>query len=164
VKVHDRVALPEVVTVPGDIVQAVLLDEKDTTPLNPLMGIRVNVEVPVVPALTVSVVGSAVSVKSVTVNVTVVVWESEPLVLVTATGTVDADVNVHVRVVLPEPVTLVGETVQAVLLVARLTVPAKPFRPVMVIVDVPGELTSTVGEVGVAVIWKSWMLKVTMVE
>jgi hypothetical protein len=164
VKVHDRVVLPEAVTVPGDMVHAVLLDEKETMPLNPLTGVRVTVEVPVVPVLTVSVVGLALSWKSVTVNVIVVVWVSEPLAPVTATVTVDADENVHDRVVLPEPVTLVGETVQAVLLVVRLTVPAKPLRPVMVIVDVPGELTSTVSDVGFAVIWKSWTLKESMVE
>ena len=63
--------------------------------------------------------------------------------------------DVQVRVELPEPVTLVGETVQAVLFVARLTVPAKPLRPVMVIVDIPGEPASTVIDVGFPVIWKS---------
>jgi hypothetical protein len=155
VKVHDKLVLPEAVTVPGDMVQAVLLDEKDTTPLNPLTGVRMTVEVPVVPALTVRLVGSAVTAKSATVNVIVAVWTSEPLVPVTATVTLDADGNVHDRVELPEPVTLFGETVQAVLLVARLTVPAKPLRPVMVIVDVPAELASTVIDVGFAVIWKS---------
>jgi hypothetical protein len=155
VKMHDKVVLPEAVTVPGDMVQAVLLDEKDTTPLNPLTGVRVTVEIPVVPALTVRVVGLAVSAKSVTVIVIVAVWMSEALVPVTATVTVDADGNVHDRVEMPEPVTLFGETVQAVLLVARLTVPAKPLRPVMVIVDVPAELASTVIDVGFAVIWKS---------
>jgi hypothetical protein len=151
VKVQDRVALPEAVTVPGDMVHAVLLDEKETMPLNPLTGVTVTVEVPAVPALTVTAV-LAVTVKSVTVSIVVVVWVSEPLVPVTATVTVDADENVHDRVVLPEPVTLVGETVQAVLLVVRLTVPAKPLRPVMVTVDVPAELTSTVSDVGFAVI------------
>jgi len=164
VKVHDNVALPEAVTVPGDMVQAVLLDEKDTTPLNPLNGVKVTVEGPAVPALTVIALGLAVTVKSVTMNVIVVVWVSEPLVPVTATGNVEADENVHDRVALPERATLVGETVQAVLLVARLMDPEKPLRPVMVIVDVPAELTSTVTDVGFAAIWKSWTLKVTMVE
>ena len=154
-KVHDNVALPEAVTVPGDMVQAVLLDEKDTTPLNPLNGVKMTVEGPAVPALTVIALGLAVTVKSVTVNVIVVVWMSEPLVPVTATETVDADANVHDRAELPEPVTLVGETVHAVLLVARLTIPVKPLRPLMVIVDDPAELTSTMSDVGFAVIWKS---------
>ena len=37
---------------------------------------------------------------------------------------------------LPEPVTLVGDTVHEVLLVVRLTTPANPLSPVIVIVDV----------------------------
>ncbi len=45
----------------------------------------------------------------------------------------------HERVELPEPVMLVGEGVHAVLLVARLTLPEKPFSAVMLIVDVPCE-------------------------
>ena len=44
-------------------------------------------------------------------------------------------VNVHESVELPEPVTLVGERLQEVLLVARPTTPANPFRPVTVIVE-----------------------------
>ena len=44
--------------------------------------------------------------------------------------------NVQDRVELPEPVTLVGDKVHDVLLVVRLTTPAKPFRLVMVMVDV----------------------------
>jgi hypothetical protein len=55
---------------------------------------------------------------------------------VTDTGNVDEIVKVHDRVDVPEPVTLVGETVQEVLLVARLTMPAKPLRPVIVMVEV----------------------------
>ena len=54
---------------------------------------------------------------------------------VTPTWTVPP-VNVHDRVELPEPVTLVGDKVHDVLLVVKLTTPAKPFRPVMVMVDV----------------------------
>ena len=43
----------------------------------------------------------------------------------------------HDNVELPEPVTLVGETLhEAVVLVARATTPAKPLRPVTVIVEV----------------------------
>ena len=66
------------------------------------------------------------------------------------------DVKVHDNVELPEPVTLVGETLhEAVVLVARATTPAKPFRPVTVIVEVaavPG-VKFTVD--GVALIVKS---------
>lgn len=75
---------------------------------------------------------------------------------VTDTCLVLADVKVHDRVALPDPVTLVGETVQdAVVLVARLTTPVKPFRAVTVIVDVPAALTFCVTLVGDAVIVKS---------
>lgn len=61
----------------------------------------------------------------------------------------------HDRVAAPDPVTLVGDTVHEVLLVARLTVPAKPFWPVTEIVEVPGALALTVTLAGVAVIEKS---------
>ena len=74
-------------------------------------------------------------------------------------------VNVQERVELPEPVTLVGVSVQAVLLLARLTVPANPLSPVMVMVDVPAAPTLTGTVVGLAVIVKSAAaLKVTVTE
>ena len=68
------------------------------------------------------------------------------------------------RVALPEPVTLVGETVHDVLLVVKLTTPAKPLIPAMVIVEVPAALALTVTEVGLAVIVKSWTTNVTVTE
>ena len=68
------------------------------------------------------------------------------------------------RVELPEPVTLVGDTVQDVLLVVRLTTPAKPFTAVIVMDDVPADPAFTVTLVGVAVIVKSWTLNVTVTE
>ena len=58
-------------------------------------------------------------------------------------------------VALPEPVTLVGDTVHEVLLVVRLTTPAKPLIAVTVIVEVPAEPAFTVTLVGLAVIVKS---------
>ncbi len=61
----------------------------------------------------------------------------------------------HDRFELPEPVTVVGETVHEVLLVARLTTPAKPFRPVTVTVEVPEEPASTVTDARLAVTVKS---------
>ena len=74
-------------------------------------------------------------------------------------------VKVHDNVELPEPVTLVGETEQeAVVLVARLTTPAKPLRPVTVIVEVPEALTLTLTLVGLAVMVKSWTVYVTVAE
>jgi hypothetical protein len=63
--------------------------------------------------------------------------------------------NVQDSVALPEPVTLVGLTVHDVLLVARLTTPVNPFWAVIVIVEVPAELTFTLTLVGLAVIVKS---------
>ena len=63
--------------------------------------------------------------------------------------------NVQDRVALPEPVTLVGATEQDVLLVVRPTTPAKPFRPVTVILEVPAALTFVVTLVGLATIVKS---------
>jgi len=68
--------------------------------------------------------------------VTVTEWDSEPLVPVTATWKIRPVAKVHERVELPDPVTLVGETLHDVLLVAKLTTPANPFRPVTVMVDV----------------------------
>ena len=74
-------------------------------------------------------------------------------------------VKVHDNVELPEPVTLVGDTLQeAVVLVARLTTPAKPFCPVMVIVEVPAALTFTLTLVGLATIVKSCTMYVTVTE
>ena len=75
---------------------------------------------------------------------------------VTETCLVPVVVNVHDRVELPDPVTLVGETLhETVVLVARLTTPVNPFRAVIVIVDVPAALTFTLTLVGLAVIVKS---------
>jgi len=64
-------------------------------------------------------------------------------------------VNVHDRVELPDPVTLVGETLHDVLLVARPTTPAKPLTADIVMLDVPAAFTLTVTLVGLAAIVKS---------
>jgi len=56
-----------------------------TVPVNPLTGATVIVLVAAVPALVATLVGLAVTVKSVTVYVTVAVWDIEPLVPVTVT-------------------------------------------------------------------------------
>jgi len=68
------------------------------------------------------------------------------------------------RVELPDPVTLVGATEHEVLLVVRLTTPAKPFNPVIVIVEVPAEPARTVTLVGLAAMVKSWTTNVTVTE
>jgi hypothetical protein len=57
----------------------------------------------------------------------------------------------HERFADPEPVTLVGPMEQDVLFVPRLTTPAKPFRPVTVIVELPDAPALTVMLVGFAV-------------
>ena len=59
-------------------------------------------------------------------------------------------------VAMPEPVTLLGEMVQAVLLVARLTKPTKPFRGVTVIEELPVLPAFKLMLVGDAVTVKSW--------
>jgi len=68
---------------------------------------------------------------------------------------VDAAANVQDNVELPEVVTLVGLSVQAVLLLVRLTVPVNPLSGVIVIVEVPADPALTVTLVGLAVIVKS---------
>ncbi len=83
---------------------------------------------------------------------------------VTPTCTVEAAANVQDRVALPEPVTLVGDTLHEVLFVARVTTPANPFTAVIVIVEVPAEPALTVTDVGLAVIGKSWTTNVTVTE
>jgi len=126
--VHERVELPEPVTLVGDKVHDVLLVVRLTTPAKPFTAVIVIVEVPAEPALIVTLVGDAVIVKSWTTNVTVTECDRDPLVPVTRTCLLPVEVNVHDSVALPEPVTLVGDTVHdAVVLVTRLTTPAKPF-------------------------------------
>ena len=64
--------------------------------------------------------------------------------------------KVHERVELPEPVTAPGVRVQAVVsLLARLTTPPNPFRPVIVIEDVAGVPAEKVTDVGLAAMLKS---------
>ena len=82
----------------------------------------------------------------------------------TPTWTVPAAAKVHDRVELPDPVTLVGDTLHEVLLVARVTTPANPLTAVIVMVEVPAEPALTVTLVGDAVIVKSWTLNVTVTE
>ena len=95
---------------------------------------------------------------------TVTEWESAALVPVTPTWNVPPVAKVHESVELPDPVTLVGETVHEVLLVVRLTTPAKPFRPVIVIVEVAATFWVALTLVGLAVIVKSWTTNVTVTE
>ena len=162
--VHESVALPDPVTLVGEMVHEVLLVVRATTPAKLFSPVTVIAEVPAVPTLTVTAVGDAAIVKSWTTKVTVTEWDRLPLVPVTPTWTVPAAAKVHDRVALPDPVTLVGDTLHEVLFVARVTTPANPFTAVIVIVEVPAEPALTVTPVGDAVIVKSWTLNVTVTE
>jgi len=67
VNVHDRLAVPEPVTLVGLIEHEVLFVPRLTTPAKPFRPATVIVELPDVPALTVMLVGLAATVKSWTV-------------------------------------------------------------------------------------------------
>ena len=62
------------------------------------------------------------------------------------------------KVEAPEPVTLLGVTLHAVLLVLRLTTLEKPFTAVIVMLAVPAAPTFTLTFVGLPVTAKSWIL------
>jgi hypothetical protein len=137
-------------------------DSKTTVPVNPLIGVTVMVEVPALPALTVTLVGLAVTEKSgtATLKLTVAECDSVPLVPVTVTVNVPLVVAVHDRVEIPDPVTLVGARVQVIpvaglVIAVRLATAANPLTAVMVIVDVPTCFTLTATFVGLAEIVKS---------
>jgi hypothetical protein len=163
-KVQETLVPPEPVKLLGVTLQDVLFVLRDTTPANPFREVMVTLEVPEVPILTLTVAGFTVIAKSWTRYVTVTEWVREALLPVTPTWTVLAEANVHESVALPEPVTLAGLIEQAVLLVAKLTTPAKPFCAETVTVDVPAlpEFTTTPG--GVRLIAKSWIVKVAVAE
>jgi hypothetical protein len=130
-------------------------------PVKPFRELTVTVTIADWPTLT-EEGEEAVIAKSWTTNVSVTEWDSVALVPVTPTWTEPAMANVHDSVELPDRVTLVGDRVHEVLLVARATTPANPFRPVTVMVDVPGEPAFTVTDVGLDAIVKSSTTNVTM--
>ena len=133
----------------------------------PLALLTVQLDVPEAPTFSVKLVGVHVSERTacaLTMNVTVTECDRDPLAPVTNTCLVPVVVNVHDRVELPEPVMVVGERVHEVLLVVRLTTPAKPFRPVIVIVEVAATFWVALTLVGLAVIVKSWTTNVTVTE
>ena len=146
------------------------VDTRLTVPLKPCRAVTVIVDVPAVPATTVTLVGLAAIVKSWTVKVTAAECDSVPLVPVTVTVYVPA-LPVHDSVEVPEVprVTLVGVRVQArpvagETAAVKLTVPVKPWTEPTVIVEVPEAPASTVTLVGLAVTVKSWTVKVTVAE
>ena len=132
------------------------VDVRATVPVNPFTGATVIVEVAAVPALTLTLVGLAVTVKSLTVTVTVAECVRDPLVPVTVTvytpaGPVQdrADVWDAPRTMLAGvrvQVRPAGETVEV-----RATVPVKPFTGATVIVEVAAVPTLTATLVGAAV-------------
>ena len=74
---------------------------------------------------------------------------------VVVTWIVEADAKEHDRVELPELGRLVGDAVQEVLLVARLTIPAKPLSPDTLMIEVTVDPALPVTPVGLTVIVKS---------
>ena len=138
-----------------------------TVPVKPLTGATVIVELAAAPARTVTLVGLAVTVKSLTVTVTVAECVRDPLVPVTVTvytpagpvqdraevwdapKTILVGVRVHVRPA--------GDTVDV-----RATVPVNPFTGATVIVDVAAVPTLTATLVGLAVTVKSVTVTVTV--
>ncbi len=80
----------------------------------------------------------------------------DPLVPVTVTVTLPVAVKVHESVEDPEPPdTVVGVRVHALLLLVSATKPVKLLSEEIVMVDVPGMLTTSVAAVGLAAIAKS---------
>jgi hypothetical protein len=133
-----------------------------TVPVNPLTGATVIVELAAVPTLTLAVVGLAVTEKSgtATLYVTVAACDRVPVTPVTVTVKLPLVDAVQESAEPPEPVTLVGASVQTMpvaglLWEVKLTVPAKPLAAATVIVDVPNWLTLTGTLVGLAEIVKS---------
>ena len=138
-----------------------------TVPVKPLCAVIVMVEVPVVPARTVTAVGLAVTMYGVPeLAVTVAVFVRLPLLPVTVTVKVPAVVEVQDRVEAPlvvplVSVTLVGDRVQLRPVAGetgavRLMVPANPLRAVTVTADVPVPPEAKLMVVGLATTVKSW--------
>jgi hypothetical protein len=97
-----------------------------------------------------------------TLKVTFAEWDREPLVPVTVAVKLPAVEELQERVDVPEPpVMLVEERVHdrlaELLVTERLTVPEKPFRDEMVMMEVPVRPCETVTLVGLADIAKSGM-------
>jgi hypothetical protein len=167
--VQDRVEVPDppVILVEErvhDRLVEFVVTARVTIPVKPFIGATLMLDVLIAPAFTVTLVGLALTLKSWTMNATVTEWDREGLVPVTVTCMIAAEANVHDSVELPEPVSLVGVRVQAVLLLTRLTTPPKPFNPVIVIVEVARLPALMVTLVGLAAIVKSWTVKVTVAE
>jgi len=175
---HDSVEVPEDVVpvrvmlvglrVHVNPVEGDTVSDNAIVPVKPLIADTVIVEVPAEPTATLTLVGLAVTVRSGagdTVYVTVAEWETDPLVPVTVTVKVPVVDPVHDRVEVPDVVVLVsailvgdrvhvrpvaGETVSD-----SVTVPVNPLIPATVMVEVPGEPTTTGTVIGLATTVKS---------
>ena len=170
VELHDTVAVPEFVTLPGVIAPQVRLagtvSVRVTVPVKPLTAVIVIVELADTPAL--AEAGEvAAMVKSVTVKVAVAECDRLPTVPVIVRVYVAATVELQETVAVPELVMLGGVMVPQVRLTAtvsvRLTTPVNPFTAVIVIVDVT-EFPTTTAAGEVAAIVKSVTVNVAVVE
>ena len=90
------------------------VDDRVTVPVNELIEVSAIVDVPVVPALTITLVGLAATEKSgtATLYVTVALCDRVPVMPVTVTVKLPLVDAVQESVEPPEPVTLVGARVQ----------------------------------------------------
>jgi hypothetical protein len=166
---QDKVEVPEPAMLVGESVQESPVDGDDvaakvTVPAKPLTLNIVTAEFPALPTVTLTVEELAEMAKSWTMKITVVECDLAPLVPVTVTWTVPAAAKVQASVEVPDPVTLVGPSVHAVLLLAKLTIPANPFNALTVIAEVAAVPAFTVTLVGLAAIVKSWTTYVTVTE
>ena len=143
VELHETVAVPEPVTVPGVIAPQVnpagTVSVRVTTPPKPLSAVIVIVETAEDPALA-AAGEDATIVKSTKLKVAVAELVAEPLVPVIVTVKLDALAELHDRVAVPDPVTVPGVIAPHVSPAGtesvRVTTPEKPLFAVTVIVEV----------------------------
>jgi len=164
---QDMVEVPEPSMLVGESIHESPVDGDDvaakvTVPAKPFTPDIVTVEFPALPTVTLTVEGLTEMLKSWTMKVAVFVCDLAPLVPVTVTWTVEAELKMQESVALPDPDTLVGETVHEVLFVIRLTVPVKPLTGATVMVEVPAVPTFRVTAVGLALMAKSVTANVTV--
>jgi hypothetical protein len=173
VELHETVAVPE----PPVMLLGVIAPQvnpaggesvKETVPVKPPRGAIVMVDVADCPALTAAgdVALMVKSTAALKVKIAFAVWERVVLVPVIVTVNEPDAVALQFRVAVPDPVMLVGVIAPQVnpdgTLSVSETTPAKPFRAVTVIVEVPEAGKIAVGEV--AAIVKSTKLNVAVAE
>jgi hypothetical protein len=170
VELHDTVSVAGKggITLSGVIAPQVrpagTVSVRETVPANPFRALTVIVEVAEEPAFTAAGDVAAI-VKSTKVKVAVAVWTRVPIVPVIVTLNVAAVVALQDSVAVPVPVMLASVMAPQVrpagTVSVRATTPAKPLRPVTVMVEVAEEPALTAaGEVAVMV--KSTKLNVAV--